>query len=154
MSIKLGFFDVDGTLSVPVYDDQGRKTIGFSDDGWIAYCVREKENSYRHCQPVGMTIRYARKLKEEGAKVYVLTTSQTSFETQGKKKFLDQHCPGLFEDVIAVGKDAYKLLVIQEMARLHKVEASECELVEDTYGTLLSMLDTGIKLTHVSSLGE
>ncbi len=154
MKTKIAFFDVDGTLSVPIYNDNGEMKIGFSDEGWIAYCVKEGEESYQYCKPVQMTIRYARKLKDQGALLYVLTTSQTSFETNGKKKFLQTHCPGLFDDVISVSQDQYKLLVIQAIAEMNGVALTECELIEDTYSTLLTMLPYGIKPTHVSSLDE
>jgi hypothetical protein len=84
--------------------------------------------------------------------LFALSTSQTSFEHEAKQKFLDTHYPGLFSGLITVGRDAYKQQVIAQMAKLRGIALKECELVEDTYATLLEAGELGIKVTHISMI--
>jgi hypothetical protein len=148
---KLAFFDVDGTLSVPQYRIDGEMKIG-TQDGWIEYCVEHGADTYDDCLPVEPVRRYAAKLRDAGAELFVLSTSQTSFEHAAKQKFLDAHYPGLFAGLITVAQDAYKQQVIAQMAKLRGLPLTACELVEDTYATLLLAAELGIKVTHISML--
>jgi hypothetical protein len=149
--MKLAFFDVDGTLSVPRYLIDGQMKIG-TQDGWIEYCVNHGADTYDDCLPVEPARLYAKALKTSGATLYALSTSQTSFEHAAKQKFLDEHYSGLFADLITVARDEYKQQIIAEMARIRGISLSSCELVEDTYATLLLAAETGIKVTHLSMI--
>jgi phosphoglycolate phosphatase-like HAD superfamily hydrolase len=148
---KLSFFDVDGTLSVPQYRMDGEMKIG-TEDGWIEYCVTNGADTYDDCRPVEPVRAYAKQLQEAGVELFALSTSQTSFEHAAKQKFLDTHYPGIFSALITVSRDAYKQQVIAQMAKLRGIPLTECELVEDTYATLLAAGETGIKVTHISML--
>ena len=152
MSIKFAFFDVDGTLSVPIFQENDSFVIGFSEEDWKKYCMRHKEDSYEYCKPVLPVKRYAQKLKEQDVKLYVLTTSGSKEETAAKEKFIRTHYAGLFEKVIAVDADRKKLDEIERIADSFQADLSECELVEDTFATLLLVNQYKIKVTHVSSL--
>jgi phosphoglycolate phosphatase-like HAD superfamily hydrolase len=149
--IKLCFFDVDGTLSVPRYQIDGELKIGTL-DGWIEYCVTHGPDTYDDCLPVEPVRRYAIKLHEAGAALYALSTSQTSFEHAAKQKFLDRHYPDLFDELITVARDEYKQQVIAQMAKLRGLPLTACELVEDTYATLLEAGECGIRVTHISMI--
>lgn len=152
MTTKLAFFDVDGTLSVPIFKKDDHFEIGFSEEEWKEYCLIHKEDSYEFCKPVLPIKRYAASLKEQGALLYVLTTSGSSNETLAKEKFIATHFPGLFEEVIAVDADKKKLDVIQAKAKDHNVPLEACELVEDTFATLLYVNEYHIKPTHVAAI--
>jgi FMN phosphatase YigB (HAD superfamily) len=149
--MKLAFFDMDGTLCSPQYLVDGKLEIGLP-EGWVEYCVEKGSDTYEDCKPVRIVGDYARKLKEDGRKLYVLSTVQTSFEYDAKKSFLDQHYPGLFEALLTVSQDEYKWKVITKMAEKMHVGPEDCELVEDTYLTLIEAAGRGIKATHISSL--
>jgi hypothetical protein len=149
--IRLAFFDVDGTLSVPRYLIDGQMKIG-TQDGWIEYCVTHGADTYNDCLPVEPVRRYAEKLKGNGAELYALSTSQTSYEHAAKQKFLDKHYHGLFADLITVARDEYKQQIIAQMAKLKGLPLTSCELVEDTYATLLVAGETGIRVTHLSMI--
>lgn len=152
MAIRFTFFDVDGTLSVPVYKDNGKSVIGFSDNGWENYCNTHKEDAYEYCKPVLPVKRYAQELKEKGVRLFVLTTSGSPNETAAKKKFVSQHYEGLFEELIAVDADQKKLDAMQQIAEKYGETLSSCELVEDTFRTLLYVNQHNVKPTHISSL--
>lgn len=152
MSTKLAFFDIDGTLSAPYYPVNGVLQAGMTDEQWLQYCRTYREDSYHFCKPVMPVIRYARKLRREGAKLYVLSTSQSEDEDRSKERIIAQWCPDLFREILTVRKDSGKTLKILEIARAEGVEPAECELVEDTYSLVLDAIGKGIKGTHVAQI--
>ena len=150
---KLAFFDMDGVLSAPVFQNkEGQRVIGFSDESWRQHCVEHDENTYAHCRPLPIVYEYAKKLKEEGATLYVLTVSENSFENNAKKKFTQTHYPNLFMDVISVSSEQAKPEVMHMMAQKYQISPQACELVEDTYSTLLKVIALGMKGPHLSHL--
>lgn len=149
---EIVFVDVDGTLSVPIYKKNGADVIGFSPEEWLKYCIQNGEDTYQYCKPVAAVKKYAQKRKREGAVLYVLTTSKTSFETKAKEKFTERYYPGLFEEIIAVASDEMKLPVMLSVAEKYGVRPEKCELVEDTFSTLLQIMQSGIRPVHISHL--
>ena len=150
--IRLAFFDVDGTLSAPVYLVDGKYGPGMPGDDWVRYCVKYGADAYQWCKFIPAVKAYALKLKKAGARLFVLTSVETSFETEAKHKFIDTYYPGIFEKVISVSKDEYKFIVIDEMAKITGYALEECELVEDTFSTVLDVSLKGIKATHISDI--
>ena len=150
--IKLAFFDVDGTLSAPQYLVNGKLQIGMSDTQWQKYCDDHGEDTYEYCKPVKAVKEYALSKKAQGATLYVLTSSQGENENKGKRKFIEQHYSGIFEEVIPVAHDADKVKVIKAKAEEKGVKLSECEIVEDTFKILLETVCEGIVSTHVANI--
>ena len=151
--IRLAFFDVDGTLSAPYFrQPDGSLDLGLTEEGWLQYCAREKEDAYQYCEPVIPVRAYARKLHAEGALMYVLSKINSPDEIAAKEKFIDIHYPGLFEAVLTVDDDAQKVEVIKRIAGEKGVILSECELVEDTFANLLYAHWEGIRGKHVAHL--
>lgn len=150
--MKAIFIDVDGTLSSPCYNVNGKFQIGMSDAQWAAYCKEQKEDTYRWCRPVMPVKEYALKAKAMGAKLYVLTTSGTQIETAAKRKFIDHFYPGMFDEIYAVLHDDDKVKFILQKAKELGIEPSDCELVEDTYRILLQTVTEGIKSTHITTI--
>jgi FMN phosphatase YigB (HAD superfamily) len=91
-------------------------------------------------------------LKSHGAKLYILSMSMSDAESAAKRKFTAQNFAGMFEDVRIVASDAEKLPVIREIAEKAGVRPEECELIEDTYATVLAAIVAGMKGTHVSHI--
>lgn len=153
MAGKLAFFDIDGTLCVPRYKDKhGNFVIGFSDEDWFEFCEKAGEDGYADALVVQPVKRYAESLKEAGVRIFVLSTAQSPGEIAAKEKQMGIFFPGLFEKVITVGHDPEKLSVIKEYASKYDCELPDCELVEDTYSTILKANEIGIKATHISML--
>lgn len=151
--MKLCFFDIDGTLVVPLYKDKnGNTVVGFTDEEWFEYCEKSSPEGYKYCKPVMPVIRYARQRKEEGARLFVLSTAQSLGEIESKKHYINENFPGLFEGVLTVDKDSQKIEIMNKMAMDAGVEVKECELVEDTYANILKANDAGFTATHISSL--
>ncbi len=150
--IKLAFFDMDGTLCAPRFYVDGKTAAGMSDTAWLEYCAKNGEDTYRFCKPVPSVVEYAQELKSHGAKLYILSMSMSDAESAAKRKFTAQNFAGMFEDVRIVASDAEKLPVIREIAEKAGVRPEECELIEDTYATVLAAIVAGMKGTHVSHI--
>lgn len=153
--VKMAFFDVDGVLSAPHYNVDGKMQIGFPTvEGWIKYCETRKDNTYDECKPVPAVYDHARKLKEHGAKLYVLTASFGEAESHSKQVFVERCYEGLFDEFYSVLSSSDKVPFIQKLADENGVDISECELVEDTFTTLLEAEGAGIIPTHIANLVE
>lgn len=151
--IKLGFFDVDGVLSAPCFVVDGEPTIGLPTmEGWLEYCEQKQDTLYDDCKPVPVVLEHAKKLKEHGARLYVLTASSSETENRAKAKFVERHYPGIFEDIICVASSHDKIPVIIKMAEEKNLLNGECELLEDTYTTLLDAQGEGIVAVHIANL--
>lgn len=149
---KLLFVDVDGTLSSPCYKVDGKFQIGMSGEQWQEYCKAHGEDTYEYCRPVPVVKEYIEAAKADGATLFVLSTTSSPEEIKAKRKFVGQHYPGLFEEVIGVEHDNQKVDYILEKAQELGVAAVNCELIEDTYHILLQAVTTGIQCTHLSTI--
>ncbi|MBR2562638.1 MAG: hypothetical protein IKE31_10905 [Eubacterium sp.] len=151
--IVLAFFDLDGVLSAPQYPvPSGEMSIGFTAQGWLAYCNKSGEDSYGLCRPLPAVRTFAASLKQEGAKLYVLSTIYSEYEPAAKRKFISTWYPDLFEDLLFVQKDLQKLSVIEKNAAEAGCSLQECALIEDTYTTLLAACERGITCVHLSNI--
>ena len=151
--IKIAFFDLDGTLSVPEYRNNGKPVIEFpSIDEWVNYCETAGRDAYQYCRPVEAVKKYAAKLKTAGVKLYVLTAVMSDAEIEAKKVFLEKHYKGFFEDMLTAGSAKEKREIIRKTAEAEEAQCGECELVEDAFSTLLDVLSDGVKATHISQL--
>ncbi len=149
---RIAFFDLDCTLSVPRYLVDGEIRIGLPMDGWTAYCEANGKETYRDCFPVPAAERYARKLKDAGARLYVLTTSHSEAEDEAKRVFVERQYPGLFLEVLTVSRDEDKISVIEQIADRAGIPKGDCELVEDSFRTQLLANSRGIRPTHLVHL--
>ncbi len=150
--VKAVFFDIDGTLSVPYYKTNGKMVVGFTDEGWLNHCATQKEHCYDFCKVVSPVKRYAINKKNEGAKLYVLSVSQSEGERLGKIKFINDNYNGLFEDIIQVEHNNDKVKVMSEYAAINNLKHFEIEIVEDTYSIVLNANDNGFIATHIASI--
>lgn len=153
MATKLAFFDFDGTISVPEYLVDGEIKIGYPTiPSWREYCDGLGREAYKTCRPVKPVRRYADKLKAEGARLFILTGIRGQGEVLAKEEFLKDHYEGYFEEMFTVTEAEDKLQVIKEVAAREGVALTDCELIEDMYPTLLGVLASGIKATHISQI--
>ena len=152
-SIKLAFFDVDGTLSAPQYPhEDGSMDIGFTEEGWCAYCEKTRDHAYDFCRPLPPVRSFAAELHQSGTRLFVLSSCLHPNEQGAKTLFVKTHYPDLFEDFFYVFHDGEKVPLIEKAARDAGVPLSSCMLVEDTYSTLLQAYAAGITSVHVANI--
>ena len=152
-SVKLAFFDVDGTLSAPRYPhEDGSMDIGFTDEGWKAYCEKAGIHGYDHCLPLLPVREYAEKLHSAGVRLFVLSSCFHPNEQEAKTVFVRKHYPDLFEDFYYVLHDGEKIPLIEKAARRAGVPLSSCIMVEDTFSVLLKAYQSGIVAVHIANI--
>lgn len=152
---KIIVFDVDGVLSQPFYQLDGRMVQGTSlldDDAylsWIKYCIKN-DDAYKYCTaPLVMQNLVNSYGKEKD--LYVLTTEFSSFALYDKIKFLNKYYGDNFEGRIHfVGKDSYKVPVLLEIADYLGIEPSDIAFIEDSFNICIAACDKGINAIHIS----
>ena len=150
---KLAFFDVDGTLSAPLYlHRDGSRSLGFSSEGWLEYCEDTKDEGYMTCRPLPCVREFAGELKKNGCRLFVLSFIMTDREPGAKIRFLEKYYPGLFEDYFFVRDDPEKLPLMERVAEENGCALSDCMLVEDMYDTLLKAYVKGVMPIHVTNI--
>lgn len=150
--IKAAFFDMDGTLSIPIYPVGDRYQPCMTDEQWHAFNEKHNVESYSWCKPVLFVKRYAQKLKAEDVKLYVLTGVHTDYEVMGKRSFMEKYYPGLFEELVPVHSDAEKVPYMQNYCSQNGLKYSECELIEDTFKNVIEAICTGFEAKHVTNI--
>ena len=150
--IRYAFFDVDGTLSSPCFMVEGKPVLATDDDRWAKYCKEMGEDGYKWCRPIPQVGDYAKKLKESGATLFILTASSSAPETASKWKFVNTHFPGLFKELYAVEHDHEKCPFLLKKAAELKAAPEECEMVEDTFRILIETATKGIRSTHITTI--
>lgn len=150
--IKAAFFDMDGTLSVPVYPVNGKFQPCMTDKQWHDFNELHNVNSYNWCKPILSVKRYAEKLKKEGAVLFVLTGVHTDYEVMGKKKFTEDFYKGLFTDLIPVSSDSEKIPCMKAYCEKQGLDYSECELIEDTFKNVIEAICEGFSAKHVTNV--
>ena len=153
MNNKVAFFDMDGTISAPVYLDDGKLVIGFDANGWIRQCNKEKKKTYRLCKIVQPVIDFAKKLKSEGYTLYILTVALCESEKDAKWQFIeDNNLYDIFDTCIFASQDDEKLTIMANYAKKNDIPISDCMLVEDTYLTLLKAHCAGFQAVHIANI--
>ena len=151
--VKLAYFDIDGTLSAPRYPDgNGSFVIGFSVEGWERYCEDMQERGYLSCGILPPVRDFAAGLKAAGVTLYILSAATYTSEELAKKTFIREYYPDLFKECFFVRHECEKVPLIEEAAAQRGIPLSECLLVEDTYNTLLTANDHGIRAVHVANV--
>lgn len=152
---KIIVFDMDGTLSAPLYEKNGmfvQGTDAFNGENtfsWIKYCM-EHENAYKHCKAPKIMKDFVEKYKSI-KKMYVLTVELSSFALYDKIKFLEDNYGHTFDgSVHFVASSDLKIPVLLEMAKLENIQPSEIVIIEDTFQTCIQANDNGLSAIHIS----
>lgn len=152
---KVIVFDVDGVLSQPMYEVDGRLVQGTdsldadAELSWIKYCL-EHEDSYEYCK-APLVMQNLVSMYSKTKDLYVLTAECSSFALYDKIRFLKKYYGNVFEGKIHfVSKSSLKVPVLVEMAKYLEIEPSDIVLIEDTFQTCISACDKGINAIHIS----
>lgn len=151
-NIKVAFFDIDGTLSVPKYDVNQELQIGGSLDWWEKANVG-RQGVYRHCLPVETLKNYLRELKNQQVVLKCLTTEELADAYFNKVEFVLKHYGEFFKDykdVIYTPNDDFKVHYLDVFKFNMGLEPSSILLVDDSYDILLHAVNKGYQVRHIS----
>ena len=175
----LYFFDIDGCLVAPRFEDHGKMIIGFNTDKWKQYCLDHKNDGYDNCVLVKPVLDYAKKMKKEGNMIFIITGIGSEAEMEMKHEFFGNkgliygddkvfygindprvrkrgyyhaNVASLFTADFYTEEDYQKIQIISHVAACARVPVSDCVLVDDTFDLLLRAKIHGIKAIHPSNI--
>lgn len=148
------FFDMDGTLCAPRFiQSDGQGVLGFAYDEWVEYCEKTQEHAYDNCPLIRPTVDYAKRKKEEGYAVYILTIACSEGEKTAKRHYVKEHgLDNVFDDIIFVNGDNEKIPFVEKYAENYGIDVRACVIVEDTLGTLFEARAKDIQSVHISNI--
>lgn len=148
---KLYFFDIDGTLSVDLFNiNNHMKPCVGSYDEFMKFAV-ENPHTYENCKPLKCTQDFVRTIHAGGDRCFALTTDTNSFTLNAKKEMISEHYPEI-EEVLFVSDDKSKITLIQQMADKYNIDVSECRLFEDTFSTIIAAQKANIRAWHITHI--
>ena len=141
--LKRVYFDVDGTLSIPVYKGPNYRLVaGGSQEWWKSYCLREQDKAYDFCKSVPVMKDFMQWNKEIGIETKVLTVEFPGPAEKAKIKFIKDNYP-LVEDIIVVRDSKDKLTYMQAAALENKWNNNQIAIVEDNFETIMEACSLG-----------
>lgn len=143
---RIAFFDMDGTIAAPLFrTDENVLTDGFPPQDWIKFCTDRGYKAYELCPAMEPVLDFAKRLKDAGYELRVLTIAMSEGEKVGKVTWKHNHpdVDALFDSVI-FASDAN--------AKLDEIEAAGpgTVLVNDDLVLLLRAKALGATTVHVS----
>lgn len=151
---RAAFFDMDGTLVAPVFylPDRKESVGGFREAEWKAFCTKRGATAYDDCVPVGPVMDYARKLRDDGVDVYILTVAMSDGERLAKIAWCARHARDLFPEdkLVFVAANADKIEHMTAFAEERGLERKDCLLVEDNIYNTFDAGAAGFAYRHVS----
>lgn len=147
------WFDFDGTLCAPVFQNEGKTVPGFLNEKWAEFSEKEGPKTYQYGIPVKPVIQYAKLLHEAGYRLGVLTAGNGKGEQLGKYAWLAQTGIGmLFEDVVFLEDPSMKKFFMLKHAKENGFCPNQIILVEDMYSNVLSATSADIVGIHISHI--
>lgn len=147
------WFDFDGTLCAPVFQDGGKTKIGFLREDLGEFCERMREDAYNNCVPMVPVIEYAKELRKAGYRLGVLSCAYVNGEQIAKCAWLaKQGLDNLFEQVVFLRNPPEKIPFMLEQAAQEGLSPDQIVIVEDSYETLINALSVGITCVHISHI--
>ena len=149
MPQKTAFFDMDCTITAPIFHLENSTTPGFFKSNWPEFCNKEQTGAYKNCVPVEQVIKYAKYLQAAGWDVKLLTVVLSEGEKPAKITWLDDHnLQNLFSEVIFVNESSKKIPHIINYADTNGLALNDCMLIEDNYIAVLQAHTAGIQALH------
>lgn len=152
---NVAFFDMDGTITVPLYKYNGKLVTGFPLDEWNAFIKKEQEHAYDNVELLMPVLEYANSLKSRGWDCKILTSAAIPEEEKAKIIFVrNDRRLHVFSDILFVKYVKDKPDYILEYAKRNHMRPDQCILVEDSAETAWTANRFGIRtmlLSHVCS---
>lgn len=151
--MRYAFFDIDGTLSVPVFvNKEGIPGLGFPASEWPKFVKEHRNHSYDNCMVLPAMREYLAFLKDHDVECIILSASSDKAEDDAKIAFCRKRFPGIFSEYLFVKHAAEKPTRILEYAHQHGARPSDCMIVEDMYETILTAKALDIQGVHISHI--
>ena len=146
----LVFFDFDRTLCVHDYPMQYQGSEDYEDECYsmlnILDVLHEKDRPLKCMQWI------ARKLRDNGAKLFCLTHEIFNLRNGYKIEFLNKNYADTPMKLIAVDSPSHKIDMIKAIARSYNIPLSKCMIIDDRMPTIIEANAAGIQAYHISNV--
>lgn len=156
---KIFFFDVDGTLSVPLYSfeykDDYYKRCCLPTNLWEEFASSD-EDCYRNCSVLPCIREFINDIQsnEDVETILIVLSVEENTDIQkAKTKFINTNFENTFYDIFYVNTANEKIDFILRYAEYQaKVKPEDCYLIEDTFTTLIKAGDVNINPIHITNV--
>lgn len=152
---KTYFFDIDGTLSVPMYEfnveGKNYKRCCMPANKWDSFASNNKQ-AYERCKVLPQINEMLKDLSEKGATLIVLSVEKLKLVRIAKDEFIRCNFENIFSKVVYVDEASEKVDYIQKYASENNIPLNDCVLVEDTFSTLMEAEEVGIIPIHITNV--
>lgn len=152
---KTYFFDIDGTLSVPMYEFtiEGKRSrrCCMPEDEWGKFASNNKQ-AYEQCKVLPQIKAMLGDLSTEGATLVVLSVEKLKLVRIAKDEFVRRNFDSVFSKVVYVDEASDKVEYIKSYASKNGVNLSDCVLVDDTLSILMEAEEAGIVPLHITNV--
>lgn len=152
---KTYFFDIDGTLSVPIYEvdiEGGKKSkCCMPANEWDKFASDNKK-AYEKCKVLPQIRKFLKELVDEGSELIVLSVEKLKLVKIAKNEFINNNFRDIFSKVVYVDEPNEKVDYIQKYAIENNIPLNHCYLIDDTLDILIKAEEVGIVSTHITNV--
>lgn len=152
---KTYFFDIDGTLSVPIYEfeveGEMQEKCCMSDNEWNKFASNNTQ-AYSKCKVLPQVRKFLEDLKKSGATLIVLSVENLKLLKIAKDEFVRCNFDDTFSKIVYVDFASDKVPYIKQYAKNNNIPLEDCYLIEDTYQTLVEAVEVGINPIHITNI--
>lgn len=149
---KYAFFDIDGTLSIPLYNLNGDLVQGMTEEQWFEFNMWHND-TYKDCKSSSALTDALSTLSKDCFGLYCLTCECNSRAYFNKADFILSRYKPYFNDIRQIEFVADKEDKIRFMLRFAAtkgVKPKEILYVDDDFALIVKASQAGINAKHIS----
>ncbi len=148
---KVACFDIDGTLSSPMYNVDGELRTGGSQEWWERFC-REEPFPYKDCHiPVEIAELLA-DFRDHDVTLVVLSQENLEVAFPAKEQFINEKLPGVFNAIRIVDSNDAKITYMQRLVDEYELEKKDIFFLDDTFSLVCAAADAGFNAHSMTEL--
>ncbi len=151
--MKYAFFDIDGTLSIPIYNINGKIKCGCEEEWWKNQNDID-DNTYRLCRTPKQIKLFIEDLIKNNVKCFVLSTEKHESAKQNKIRFINERYSEIFTNIFFVEKDDDKIDFLLNFAKENNVDNTDIYYLDDAFSLCIKASCEDINAHHISEFLE
>lgn len=154
--VEIAFFDIDGVLSIPRYDDgYGYIRCSISDDEAWFQKVNWSEDCYKLCKANPKAIELLEELTKKNVRLFALTHETNSGSYFNKVNFVLNNYSKYFKSyrqVLFVDNQIRKIDLMDVICSKYAIKKKNCLLIEDSFDVCMKASSLYYRVCHISEL--
>ena len=149
---KYAFFDIDGTLSIPLYNLHEDFVQGMTEEQWFEFNMWHT-NTYKDCKSSTVLLETLESLHKDGCVLYCLTCECNSRAYFNKADFILSRYKPYFDSIrqiefVANKEDKIRFMI--KFAATKGIKPKEILYVDDDFELIVKAAQAGINAKHIS----